>query len=245
MSLQRLGLSRLPLRPREVERAPAPPPAARERGVVVAHHGLATVRLDVNAGRLDRLDPATGEVRASIAIACAQDPLTPGLVALDARGQRALVMAARAAHGDPTLVLADFAAGTTDVVHAFEGPGWLVGGFCGRDDATLLVLEQRLGDDPRFRVLALKAAPRELLVLRGTQPACVPCGVGDALIALVLCPAPDPLTLTGPPSLCLLDIASRHLVALAPAEGTGVRTHGDALVVEGGRERVTVRLEGA
>ena len=142
----RLAVAKLPTA-RAVERAVA----QRERG----EHGIArgtnaqgdVVVFDVARGTLTR----NGD--ASITLAGAQDPSAPGLVSVDDEGRRALVLCARAEHGDPSLVLVDLDARVTETVRSFEGPGWLCGGFAGQRDQVVVVCEQRLGERAKFSVI--------------------------------------------------------------------------------------------
>jgi hypothetical protein len=225
----RVGLARLPM-VRDVERAPA----QRERG----EHGVArgsnakgdvTVVFDVARGTLTRNDDAP------ITLAGAQDPSAPGLVAVDDEGKRALVLCARAEHGDPALVLVDLDARATETVRSFEGPGWLCGGFAGKH---VVACEQRLGERAKFSVIV---ANRTVWSVDGMQPPCVPVRVRDDVVALLACTTPDAVTGTGPTSLVALDLASGAIAVLAtPAQGKRVRVDASAIVVEGGAENVRV-----
>lgn len=229
----RAGIARLPAA-KSVERAPA----QRERG----EHGIAratnargdVVLFDVTRGALTRNSDV------AITLAGAQDPATPGLVALDDDGKRALVMCARAAHGDPQLVLVDLDARSTTTVRSFEGNGWLCGGFVGVAGKTIVACEQRLGEKPKFTVAV---GARSVWSADGMQPPCVPVRVKDDVIALLACVAPDAVTGTGPTSLVVLDLASGAVASLAPAQGRRVRmAANDVIVVEGGPETVRVTL---
>lgn len=227
----RLAVTKLPT-VRAVERTPA----TRERG----EHGIArasnakgdVVVFDVARGTITRNDDAP------ITLAGAQDPSTPGLAALDDDGKRALVLCARAEHGDPALVLVDLDARATETVRSFEGPGWLCGGFAGKQ---IVACEQRLGERAKFSVIV---GGKSVWSIDGMQQPCVPVRVRDDVIALLACPAPDAVTGTGPTSLIALDLASGAIATLAsPAQGKRVRlADGGALVVEGGPETVRVTL---
>jgi hypothetical protein len=231
----RLGVHRLPTVV-DVTRAPAPRRPAPTRGLAIGTNGRgARIVLDVNAGVVAALDEA-GVRTDDVAVACAQDPLTPGLVAVDDAGRRALVMSSRTLHEDSTLLLVDLDAHTAKPVHALAGPGWIVGAF-GRE--SLVVVEQRLGAAPAFRVVV---DGRVVWSLPGMQQPSLPALLDDELLALLVCPAPDPVTLTGPSSLCVLDLVHGTLAPLLPAEGCAVRWAEGVLVVEGGAEIVRVRV---
>ncbi len=233
--ISRLATSRLPVAKsvtrEKVTRAPSP-----GRGKSVGENAAGDrVLQDVVDGVVARLD-ATGAPRDTVKVACAQDPLTPGLVAVSDDGTRALVMACKEHHGEPALVLVDFATGTATTVRTFAGPGWVVGGFLGD---KVLCLAQRLGDEPE---LSVWLGDKRVWTVAGMQQPCVPARVSAEVAALVVCPAPDELTLTGPSQLCALDVTSGALAPLAPAAGTRVLAKGGALVVEGGVERVVVAV---
>jgi hypothetical protein len=225
----RASIAALPVA-KSVERTPA----QRERG----EHGVArgsnakgdVVAFDVARGTLTR----NGD--APITLAGAQDPSTPGLVAVDDDGLRALVLCARSEHGDPSLVLVHLDARTTETVRSFDGPGWLCGGFAGKQ---LVACEQRLGDKPKLSVIV---GNRTVWSVDGMQPPCVPVRVRDDVVALLACPAPDAVSGTGPTSLVVLDLNTGTIAALAPAQGKRVRLDDGALVVEGGTETVRVML---
>ncbi len=255
--MNRLAVARLPVVKR-VERVPAPDTTEKnERGIAVGESSGASngagvvvvVRFDVVKGTVQRDgdDP--------IAVPSSQDPLTPGLVAVDDKGQRALVMSARSPHGDPSLVLVDLDARSTEVLRSFDGPGWLCGGFASHADGSGVVCcEQRLGDQPRFSVVVVepvsrsgaRGAPRTVWSVAAMNQPCVPVRVTDDVIACVACATPDPLTFTGPSSLLALDLQSGAFSSLAPADGQRVRldkSGGEAaLVVDGDRETVRVVL---
>lgn len=237
MTSAQLGLKRLPA-VTAVERLAVPAPTSPGRGLSlgVAGPGTRAVLLDVNEGIVCAFDTATGARSDAVPVPTRQDPLTPGLVAVDDSGRRALVMAARQMHADPALLLVDLDRKTSEVVHALDGPGWLVGAFSARG---VVVCEQRLGDEPRFSVLL---GGKRVWSIEGMQPPCVPAAWSDEVLALVVCPRPDALTGTGATALCVLDVVGKSLAPLTPAAGTAVRKEGDALVVEGGPELVRVRL---
>lgn len=226
----RLAVTKLPTA-RAVERAAA----QRERG----EHGIAratnaqgdVVVFDVVRGTLTRNDDAP------MTLAGAQDPSAPGLVSVDDEGKRALVLCARAEHGDPALVLVDLDARVTETVRSFEGPGWLCGGFAGKQ---LVACEQRLGERAAFSVIV---NGKSVWSVNGMQPPCVPVRVRDDVIALLACATPDAVTGTGPTSLIAIDLASGAIAVLAtPAQGKRVRMDDGVIVVEGGPETVRVTL---
>lgn len=228
--MHRLAFAKLPTVARVLRTKAVPAPA--ERGVAVGANarGDVVVRFDVERGTLVRNDDA------AIPLAGAQDPATPGLVAVDDDGGRALVMCAGSMHGDPSLVLVDLVARTTQVVRSFEGPGWVCGGFAGKQ---VIACEQRLGDRPRFNVVV---AGKTVWSVDAMCPPSVPVRVRDDVVALLSCGAVDPITGTGPAALIALDLVSGTTAVLTPAAGWRVRLDGDALVVEGGRETVRVLL---
>ena len=225
----RASIARLPIAA-SVERTPA----QRDRGA----HGSArgtnergdVVVFDVAHGTITRNDDAP------ITLAGAQDPSTPGLVAVDDDGKRALVLCARAEHGDPSLVLVDLEERVTETIRSFDGPGWLCGGFAGKQ---VVACEQRLGERAKFSVIVNS---KTVWSVDGMQSPCVPVRVRDEVIALLACPTPDAVSGTGPTSLVVLDLASGSIAALAPAQGTRVRLHESALLVEGGIETVRITL---
>lgn len=227
--MHRLGLTKLPT-VSSVERTPTERERG-ERGVAVGVNARGDrVRFDVARGMLSRNDEAP------FTLAGAQDPLTPGLVAVDDDGKRALVLASRSMHADPALVLVDLDAHATEIVRSFDGPGWLCGGFAGKQ---VVVCEQRLGERPRFSVIVKGKA---VWGVDGMQQPCVPVQVNDDVIALLVCLTPDTITGTGASALVALDLASGAVSSLAPAEGKRVRMEGGAVVVEGGTERVRFTL---
>ncbi len=233
--ISRLATARLPIAKgverEKVARAPAP-----GRGTSIGENARGDrVLHDVVEGFVAQLDEG-GKPRTKVALACAQDPITPGLVAVSDDGARALVMACREMHGEPSLMLVDFPAARATTVRSFEGPGWVVGGFLG-DKVVCLV--QRLGDEPTFSVWL---GDKCVWSVAGLQQPCVPARVSDEVLALLVCPKPDELTLTGPSSLCVLDVTSSALAPLAPAAGTRVMARAGELSVDGGSERVTVKI---
>ena len=233
--ISRLATSRLPTA-KKVARAKVERPPSPGRGKSVGENANGQrVLHDVVDGVVARLD-AAGQPRDTIKVPCAQDPITPGLVAVSDDGNRALVMACKEHHGEPALVLVDFTKGTATTVRSFAGPGWVVGGFLGD---RVLCLAQRLGDEPQ---LSVWLGDKCVWSVAGMQQPCVPARVAPEVAALVVCPAPDELTLTGPSSLCALDVTSGALAPLAPATGTRVLVKDGALVVEGGVERVVVTI---
>lgn len=239
MTSARLGAHRLPSVV-EVTRSPAPASPPTARGLAVGDNGRgAVVLLDVNAGIVCALQRDTGVRVDEVKVPCAQDPLTPGLVAVDESGRRALVMASRTMHGDSSLFCVNLDARTAEPMHTLHGPGWLVGAF-GRK--SIAVCEQRLGDAPTFSVFV---QGKRVWSAAGMQQPCVPAFLDDDVLALVVCPSPDAVTLTGPGSLCALDLVHGTLAPLTAAEGSRVRVEDPArlvLVVEGGSETVRVRL---
>ncbi len=216
----------------KVERS-AVEPERPQRGVAAGVGGPAgapvTVTLDVAAG-------SVSDGKKTVKVDARQDPLTPGVVGVDDGGAQALVMASRGMHKDPALVLVDLRTERATVVHAFDGPGWVAGGFCSGD---VVVCEQVLGDAPRYSLLV---KGRRVLSVEGMQAPCVPVEIDDHMVAVLLCLRPDPMTFTGPTSLCVVDLQSGAAVPLAPAAGTRVSRAGGAVVVEGGAERVVVTL---
>lgn len=233
--ISRLATSRLPVAKgvtrEQVARAPSP---GRGKSVGDNAKGDRVVQ-DVVDGVVARLD-ASGQPRDTVKVACAQDPLTPGLVAVSEDGSRALVMSCKEMHGEPSLVLVDFTKGSATTVRSFVGPGWVVGGFLGD---KVLCLSQRLGDEPQ---LSVWLGDKCVWSVAGMQQPCVPARVSPEVLALVVCPKPDELTQTGPSSLCALDVTSGALAPLAPAAGTRVLAQTGELVVEGGSERVVVKI---
>lgn len=222
-----------------------PAVAAVERTATPKERSEAGVAFGTNAkGDRVRFDVARGTITrnhdAPFTLAGAQDPLTPGLVAVDDEGRRALLLASRSLHADPALVLVDLELRASESVRSFDGPGWLVGGFAG---AQIVVCEQRLGDKPRF---SITVNGRSAWSVEGMQQPCVPVRVREDVIALLLCLAPEAVTGTGPSALVAVDLASGAVSLLAPAEGTRVRLEESAaaraLIVEGGSERVRVVL---
>lgn len=205
--------------------ASAPPP----RGVAVGFGGGVEVRWDVSAQTVSF--PGI-EVRQE----AAQDPVTPGLVGVHPSGRRALVMACRSAHGDPQLVEIDRTSGAVSVKAAFDGPGWIVGGYFANG---LLVAEQRLGDTPRHR---LHYNGRTVFERVGFQPPCVPAAFDRDIFVTVATLAPDPLTHSGPTEVCLVHLPSGAVRALAPVRGTRITVDGDVVIVDGRDERVTITL---
>ncbi|MDP2345271.1 MAG: hypothetical protein Q8O67_30280 [Deltaproteobacteria bacterium] len=242
--MHRLGLQTLPAAG-VVERsavAPALVEGGRINGRAIGENARGDkILVDVVNGFVCRLD-ASGTEGPHIAIACAQDPLTPGLVGVDDVGSRALVLSARSMHGDPSLVLVDLDTGTTETVRAFAGPGWIVGGFAGPragGRASVVSCEQHLGDAPRFSVVV---NAKSVWSSEAMQPPCVPIAVKDNVVALLLCVQPDPVSGTGPTSVCVLDLVTGTLQPLARAGGTRLRLEDGAIVVDGGRERVRIAL---
>jgi hypothetical protein len=230
--VHRLGIAALPTVV-DVARAPAAR-AAHRPGTAIGSSGATRVILDVIAGTI----AVEGRPEAPIALVCAQDPLTPGVVAVSVDGTRAIVMTARKAHGDPTLVVVDFTARSIDTVHAFDGRGWLAGGFAG---ARIVACEQRLGDAPRFTVLV---GGKRVWSIDAMVAPCAPVSLGGDVVALLACTHPDALTFTGPSVLCALDLTSGTLAELTHAEGTRLSIEGAAVVVDGGAETVRVALTG-
>lgn len=233
--ISRLATSRLPV-VKKVTREKTARPASPGRGKSVGENAKGDrVLVDVVDGVVARLD-AAGQPRTTVKVPCAQDPITPGLVAVSDDGERALVMACTEHHGEPALVLVDFAKGSATTVRSFAGLGWVVGGFLGD---KVLCLAQRLGDEPE---LSVWLGDKRVWSAAGMQQPCVPARVSAEVAALVLCPTPDELTRTGPSSLCALDVTSGALAPLAPAAGTRVVVRDGALIVEGGVERVVVAI---
>lgn len=238
--ISRVAMSRLPV-VASVERGPAAPlpDPGRGRALGMNARGDAVLQ-DVVAGTVCRWDlAAAAPIGDPVAVPCAQDPLTPGLVAVDDSGARALVMACDAHHGDPALVLVDLAAKGARTLRRFSGDGWVVGGFFG---AHVVCCHQHLGrgDDPRFTVLL---DDKPVWSVGGMQTPCVPARVTAEVLALVVCPQPSALTFTGPSALCALDVASGSLAPLAAASGTRVTCADDAITVDGGVESARVRLQ--
>ncbi|OGQ26211.1 MAG: hypothetical protein A2138_17965 [Deltaproteobacteria bacterium RBG_16_71_12] len=233
--ISRLATSRLPVAKgvtrEQTVRAPSPGPG---KSVGQNQRGDRVVQ-DVVDGVVARLD-ANGQPVDTVQVACAQDPLTPGLVAVSDDGLRALVMSCQEMHGEASLVLVDFSNKSATTVRSFAGPGWVVGGFLGD---KVVCLAQRLGDEPQ---LSLWLGDKCAWSAVGMQQPCVPARVSAEVLALVVCPKPDELTLTGPPSLCALDVTSGALAPLTPASGTRVLARPGELVVEGGLERVVVEI---
>lgn len=228
---------------RTVERAPATSEPRPPRGQVYGEGGGVRVVFDVVEGTASVL-AADGKRTRSVSVPCAHDPLTPGLVAVDDAGKRALVMGALSPHGDAWLVRVDFEREERETLHMAQGPSWVVGGFLTAPSKRgAVVLEQRLGESPRFSVIV---KGKRVWRVDGMQQPCVPCALPDDVLALVVCPQPDASTGTGPSSLCVLDLTSGTLAALCPAAGTRVRLvetgKERALVVDGGRETVRVVL---
>jgi hypothetical protein len=233
--MHRLGVARLPV-VKGVERVAAAPAARLARGIAVGSNARgAQVVLDVNRSEVFALD-AAGHAGPSVAVRTAQDPITPGLVAVDDTGRRALVMSCEEMHGSPSLVLVDLDAKTVEPVHHLDGPGWVTGGF---GNKAPLVCEQRLGDEPRFSVLV---GGKRVWSVEGMQQPCVPAMLDDHVALLVVCPKPDPMTGTGDGALCALDLVSGTLAPLCPAEGRRVHVDGDSIVVDGGGEIVRAKL---
>lgn len=225
----RASIARLPT-VKSVERTPAVRDRREPVGVVVGSNARGDrVVFDVVKGTVRHNDDEP------ITLAGSQDPTTPGLVAVDDDGKRALVMCARAAHGDPSLVVIDLDKRATEVVRQFDGPGWMCGGFVGKQ---IVVCEQR---GPKFSVVV---GARVVWTVDAMQQPCVPVRVRDDVVALLACTKPDPVTGTGPTSLVVLDLASGALAELAPADGKRVLVLASegAVVVEGGRERLKVTL---
>lgn len=236
MTGARLGLLRLP-RLVEVERAPATPQPHLGHGIAIGDNARgACVLQDVVAGIVCAYDPVTGARTDEVEVPCAQDPLTPGLVAVDESGRRALVMSARSLHADTSLMLVDLDARTATPVHTLDGPGWLVGAFGTR---SIVVCAQRLGNDPLFSVIF---HGKRVWSAAGMQQPSLPAPLSDDVLAVLLCPAPDAITLTGPSSLCVLDLVHGTLAPLVAAQGSRVRLMNDVLVVDGGAETVRARI---
>jgi hypothetical protein len=189
----------------------------------VAAAAPVAVVLDVVEGRVRSVDLSRGESRDVCALSCAQDPMTPGVVAVRDDGAFALVMQASSPHADAALVQIDLARGSHERVHALAGPGWLAGGFAGEQ---VVVCEQRLGDAPRFRVLV---DAQERLSTEALQQPCAPIAWHDDVALL--------LGSNGESSLVLLQGG-----AACPASGTRLRKEGDAIVVEGGRQALRITL---
>lgn len=233
--ISRLATSRLPVAKgvarEQVARAPSP-----GRGKCMGENARGDrVVQDVVDGVVGRLD-ANGQLKDTVKVACGQDPLTPGLVAVNDDGSRALVMSCKEEHGEASLVLVDFAKGSATTVRSFSGSGWVVGGFLGD---KVVCLAQRLGDEPQ---LSIWLGDRCVWSVAGMQQPCVPARVSAEVLALVVCAKPNELTLTGPSSLCALDVVSGALAPLVPASGTRVLARSGALVVDGGGELVTVNI---
>lgn len=230
-----------------IERSAAPETTEKhERGVTEGRNAAGVVvRLDVQKGALRRNDDDV------IALSCQQDPLTPGLVAVDDAGQRALVLAARAPHGDPQLVLVDLAQRSQQVVRSFEGPGWLCGGFAGSGAAgAIVVVEQRLGDAPRFSVLVLdqgaNSTARPVWSIEAMAQPSIPVAIDDDVVALVAVTNVAALTQTGDRAVIALDLKSGALAVLSKTDGDTVRVERSGeevvVVVDGGRERLRIVL---
>jgi hypothetical protein len=229
----------------KVERSAVPQPVRAPVGCALGSNARGdTVLVDVPGQLVCRYDPRTGARGTSQALTLKQDPVTPGLVAVADDGRRALVMACAEPHGDPALVLVDLEQRTTTVVHHFAGRGWIVGGFSAKG---LIACEQHLGGDPLFVLQHLTdGRSKTVFSIAGMMQPCVPAAVRFAhpsageIIAFVGCLQPDAVTFSGPMSLCVLDLTSAAVAALAPASGTVVRAEPDLLVVEGGAETVRV-----
>jgi hypothetical protein len=190
----------------------------RANGNAFGVGGGRVVVLDVVEGRVRVI---ADDVRDVCSLSCAQDPMTPGVVSVRDDGKFALVMQAKEPHADVSLVRVNLDSGSVEQVHALSGPGWVVGGFAGN---RVVVCEQRLGDEPRFRVLVDGEARFETEAMQ--QP-CAPVE-WQGEIALLL-------GSNGEMSLHMLESG-----AICPASGTRLRVEGEALIVEGGREALKI-----
>ena len=234
--MHRLGLQRLP-QVIQSERLASEVVRVFPRGFVFGENRSgACIFFDVNAGEVGRLDPNTGLRSDVMKVPAQQDPMTPGLVGVDESGHRALIMVSDAYHGVPALWEVDLQAQTHRVCHQAEAPGWVVGAYM--PDA-LLVLEQRQGEQPLFRI---HRKGQCILELAGLQSPCLPVAWSEDVYLLLLCLEPDPYTGTGPTQLCALDAVHGTLSGLLPAAGPRLSVVGDVAVVEGGAEHVTATL---
>lgn len=234
--MHRLGLHRLP-QVVQSERQPAAAVKLFPRGFVFGENRRGDcIFFDLHAGEVGHLNLATGQRSDVMHVPSQQDPLTPGLVSVDESGKRALLMIADTFHGPPSLWEVDLSTQAHRVCHRSEEPGWLVGAYL--PDA-LVVLEQRLGDRPMFRIYRNEGCIWESESL---QNPCVPVAWSTDIYLLLLCLEPDPYTGTGPTQLCALDAIHGTLAGLLPAKGSRLSVRGDVAFVEGGEEHVHAKL---
>lgn len=234
--MHRLGLHRLP-QVVQSERFPSRTPRVFPRGFALGQNRRgACIFLDLNAGEVGRLELASGHRSDVMPVPAQQDPLTPGLVGVDETGDRALIMVSDSFHGPPVLWEVDLRNQSHRVCHRSEAPGWVVGAYLA--DA-LVVLEQRLGERPLFRVYRNESCVWESESL---QNPCMPVAWSSDIYLLLLCLEPDPYTRTGPTQLCALDVVHGTLAGLLPAAGRRLAVQGDMAIVEGGEEHVHATL---
>jgi hypothetical protein len=235
--MHRLAIHKLPqLVKTDMEAASSPATAARGLAFGKNSSGQ-TAFLDVKAGQVGSIDHKTGERSRVVTIRCHQDPLTPGLLALDDAGNNVLVMASQSLHADAALLQVNLETQKVDTVHQLQGPGWLAGAFM---PEGIVILEQKLGEEPVFSVIQ---NGQTLWTCAGAQSPILPAAWSNEVYLFLLCPEPNPLTGTGPTQLCALDIVQGVLAPLVPAQGNHIRVDGELVTVEGGHQILRAHLK--
>jgi len=234
--MHRLAIHKLP----QVVKSELEPAASKmpsSRGLAFAKNlSGQTAFFDVHTGQVGYIDHETGERSKMVTINCNQDPLMPGMLALDEAGDKVILMASKSEHGDASLLQVNLESQNVDTLHQLEGPGWLAGAYM---PEGIVILEQKLGESPVFSVIQ---NGQTLWSCPGTQSPSLPVAWSPEVYLLLVCPEPNPLTGTGPMQLCALDIVQGALAPLLPADGNHIRVDGEQVTVEGGTKTLRAQL---
>jgi hypothetical protein len=168
------------------------------------------------------------------------------LVGVDHRGERAVFMDAREERCDASLELADLVrGGVRCLLPPLSAPGRVCGAFMPGDE-SVLAMQQRLGDEPRFRLLRVRldGTTQRVMEAELAQPLSVPVFVGDRTACFPLSLRSHPMATYGPVDLVAMDVDGGTAIPLTRSgEVRGrCRVEGCHVLVEGGNHVVRVAV---